>query len=229
MDKPYFVGVFLYFTNQLMKGKKSKISNEELANVFTHGLGLLLSLIFVPILIRNGWPHHTALVISGLWIFGLSIFLVYLSSTIYHLVQQQRLKFLLRKIDHISIYFLIAGTHTPFLLLYSLEDGARFYMILLWSMVLIGVIYKIFFFGKLPLFSILFYLLLGWMAVLTIPPMLDQMSNSTFYWIIAGGVFYTGGILFYLWEKLPFNHAIWHMFVLFGTTGHYMAVWDAVI
>jgi hemolysin III len=202
----------------------SNLPREERANVITHGLGLLLSLIGFPLLLYYGGgkaeQHH----IAGLAVFGGSMLAVYLASTVYHCLLRETLKRVFRVIDHISIYFLIAGTHTPFLLYYMNNPTGRFYLIILWSLVLLGVLYKLFFFEKFEILSVIFYLGMGWMAVFTVPPMLDQISNATLGWIIAGGLSYSLGVIFFLWEKLPYNHAVWHLFVLGGTAGHFAAV-----
>ena len=130
-------------------------------------------------------------------------------------------------LDHISIYFLIAGTHTPLLLLYLDNEVGRFYLILIWALVALGVLYKLFFFGKSELVSVIFYMVLGWMAVFTLPKMYPLMAEGVMQWIIAGGIFYTLGVIFYIWDRLPFNHSIWHLFVIAGSSGHFAAVLTA--
>ena len=199
-------------------------TNEELASAITHGIGVLLCLVGVPILLGLATKEGTWFQLLGLSIFSFSLLLVYATSTIYHSIAIPRWKSKLQIADHISIYFLIAGTHTPFLLYYLNNSTGHFYLFLLWFLVLIGLIYKLFFFGKFRIFSVLFYLALGWMAVFTIPPMLGDMRNECLQWIIIGGAFYTSGVLFYLWESLPYHHAIWHLFVIGGSLGHYIAL-----
>ena len=198
---------------------------EERANTWTHGLGILVTLLGIPVLVRSGLRTGDYSFLLGISIFCTSLLLVYIISTTYHYIERPKLKYTFQVIDHISIYFLIAGTHTP-LLLYFLNDSTGwFYLYILWGMVLVGTFYKLFFFGKYQILSVLFYLVMGWMAVFTVPPMLDQMSDQTLLWIIIGGFFYTAGTVFFLWEKLPFNHAIWHVFVLVGSVGHFIALW----
>jgi len=201
------------------------ISREERANALTHALGILFCLIGVPYLLIEssgigGWEK-----VAGLAVFGFSMTLVYLSSTIYHAVSSERLKQLWHRIDHISIYFLIAGTHTPFLLfLADGGGGGTFYLYLLWGMVALGVLYKMFFFGRFKLLSVFYYLAMGWVAIFTIPSILQMMGDTVLFWIIAGGALYTLGVIFFLWEKLPYHHAIWHLFVLGGSAAHFMAM-----
>lgn len=200
--------------------------NEERLNVWTHGIGILITLLGIPFLIQSGLKTGNFSFLLGLGIFCFSLLMVYIISTTYHYVENPKLKRTFQIIDHISIYFLIAGTHTPLLLYYLNNSVGRFYLFVLWSMVLFGTIYKLFFFGRFELLSVVFYLIMGWMAVFTVPPMLEQMGGQTLWGIIIGGLFYTFGTIFFLWEKLPFNHAIWHLFVLAGSVGHFMALWS---
>ncbi len=204
------------------------IDHYEVPNVLTHGFGALLCLIAVPILLWQASFTVDHQQLFGLSVFGGSMFLVYLSSTLYHSARRPRLKYNLQVLDHISIYFLIAGTHTPFLLYYLNNATGWFYLAVLWGMVLVGTLYKLFFFGKLPWFSLIFYIGMGWMAIFTIPHMLDNMSFDCLWWIIAGGISYSVGVIFYQWRKLPYSHAIWHLFVIGGSAGHYLAMLEMV-
>jgi len=200
---------------------------EELANAITHGLGILLTIIGAFVLIPlgvNKWQEfHTI----GLSLFCFTLLMVYCSSTIYHLVKTTTLKRLLKKIDHISIYMLIGGTHTPFVLLYLNNDFGRNYLLILWGLIAFGILYKIFLIGRWQWLSLTFYIFLGWMAVFIIPAMWDQLPAIVFYWILGGGISYTIGTIFYSWESLAYNHAIWHLFVLGGSFGHFLALWYA--
>ena len=202
----------------------SRIEREEFANAITHGLGLLLSLIGVPILLSLGVKGENWFQVLGLSIYCFSLLMVYTASTVYHSINHPWYKRAFRKIDHISIYFLIAGTHTPLLVKYLNNGLGTLYLCILWGLVVIGIIYKAFFIHRLKVLSIVFYLGLGWMAVLTLPPMLDQMNDPCFYWILIGGAFYMLGMIFYLWEKIPYSHSIWHLFVIAGSIGHYIAL-----
>lgn len=203
-------------------------SREEFANVLTHGLGVLLCLGGIPLLLQEAVPNSAWPQQAGLCVFCLSLLMVYLSSTVYHSLSAERLKDLWHRIDHISIYFLIAGTHTPFLLYFAEAGQARFFLQLIWGMVALGVIYKLFFFGRFEWLSVLYYVVLGWMALVTIPAMITGMSDEILFWIIAGGLSYTFGVIFFLWEKLPYHHAIWHLFVLGGSAGHFTAMYLTV-
>lgn len=195
--------------------------------MLTHGFGIVLSIIGSFALIKIGIEHWQDYHIIGLILFCSSLLMVYISSTIYHSVKGTWQKYVLQKIDHISIYFLIGGTHTPFVLRYLNNDFGWNYLMALWGLIGIGILYKIFFIKRWKRFSLAFYIFLGWMAIFIIPGMKDEMPVLVFFWIIAGGLLYTMGTLFFAWEKLPYHHAIWHLFVLAGSAGHYFAVYYA--
>lgn len=200
--------------------------HEERLNVWTHAIGVLITVLGIPFLIQSGLKTGNFSFVIGLCIFCLSLLMVYVISTAYHYIEQPKLKYTFQIIDHICIYFLIAGTHTPLLLYYLNNSTGWFYLYLLWGLVFLGILYKIFFFGRFEILSVIFYLAMGWMAIFTVPSMLEEMSSQTLWWIIIGGLFYTFGTIFFLWEKLPFNHAIWHVFVLAGGVGHFIALWS---
>ncbi len=205
----------------------SKISNEEKANIFTHGLGFLLALVGLPALFSN-FENNSSNYRIALIVFAISMLFVYASSTIYHLMISEKKKFLWKKIDHIAIYFLIAGTNTPLVIQYLDNPLARNFLLLLWSMVIIGIIYKIFLIGKYQYFSLIYYIILGGLGIGVIVPMLEKMPIKSLYWLISGGLFYLVGTVFYMWKKLRYNHAIWHIFVIAGTFCHYIAVLNSI-
>ncbi len=215
------MSIYLYLRS---KKKMSSEEKQEIANAVTHGIGILLTLIGSISLIAKGvhkWEVHH---VFGLSLFCFSLLLVYTSSTVYHCVKGDWLKRLFKIIDHISIYILIGGTHTPFVLLYLNNNYGQNYLIALWGLIILGILYKIFMIGKWKWVSLVFYIFLGWMAIFIIPVMWDQLPTSVFSWILAGGIFYTVGTVFYSWEKLNYHHAIWHLFVLGGSIGHYTAM-----
>ena len=168
---------------------------EERANTLTHAFGLLLGIVAVPALLVNQYGAVPAREWLSMLVFGFTLLQVYATSTIYHAVTGARWKYRLRVLDHISIYFLIAGTHTPLLVHYLPGESGRFYLIVIWEWL-----------------SVAFYLVMGWMGALTIPEMAQEMSAPTFYGVILGGVSYTLGVVFYAWHRLPYHHAIWHVF-----------------
>lgn len=208
------------------KPKRPPLEPDEKANVLTHALGLLLGLILTPFILNRAQAVPSQF--WGVVVFMLSLLAVYASSTIYHSARNERSKYLLRKLDHICIYFLIAGTHTPFLLIYLPNTQGYTYLAILWGLVVFGIFYKLFFFDKWEWFSLALYLGMGWMAIFTLPPMLDQMPSSSLYWIIFGGISYTVGVYFYARSSIKYNHAVWHLFVIGGSVGHFMGVWEAL-
>ncbi len=197
---------------------------EELANSLTHGFGVLLGFIGVPILVSlavfKGESQH----IWAVSIYSVSLLMVYVVSTLYHSFQNQEVKRVLRVIDHISIYFLIAGSYTPFILIYM--DGMNGYAILalIWSIALAGTLFKVFFTGKFNILSTISYLGMGWMALFVGKPIFSGIPSEGLIWLVIGGAAYSLGVIFYLWQKLRYHHAIWHLFVLTGSISHYIAV-----
>ena len=197
---------------------------EELANGLTHGAGLLLSVVGLCILVvfatTGGSVTH---IISGT-VFGVSLVFLYTASTFYHFSRIPRLKRFLQTLDHIAIYVLIAGSYTPFLLI-NLRGGWGWTLFgVIWGLALAGAVFKIFFTGRFNIFSTFVYLAMGWLVIIATKPMLEAVSFHGLIWIAGGGLFYTFGIGFYAWERLPYHHSIWHLFVLGGSTCHFFAV-----
>jgi len=202
----------------------------ERANALTHGFGFLLSLVATYFLAQKGLAAEDAQVFWGLIVFGSSLCVLYLASTLYHSIPftLPERRALFRRVDHIAIYFLIAGTHTPFLLLFLPPEKSMLYLSLIWGMVAIGTIYKLFFFDRWSWFSTVFYVIMGWSGAVTIPQMSDDLSSTAVMWILIGGLFYSAGVFFYVREKMRWHHVIWHLFVLAGSAGHFMGVWLAI-
>ncbi len=198
---------------------------EERLNVLTHGLGFLASIIAFPFLILK------AIAFSGFWkttsfiIYGLSLIILYAASTFYHAAKNQKKRRKLNIFDHAAIYILIAGSYTPFCLV-SLDSNLGWYMfIAVWVFALTGIILKLFFTGKFDKISTAMYLLMGWQVIFFIKPLIESLSNEGLQLLIAGGVFYTVGAILYSINKLPFNHAIFHIFVLLGSLSHFRAIY----
>ena len=197
---------------------------EEIANVISHGVGLVLAVAAVPVLVALAALEGSALHVAGFGIYGLSLVSVYAASTAYHAARKPRLKRWLLVVDHAAIYLLIAGTYTPVLLL-SVGGRLGFAMLaLVWTLALGGVIFKLFFAGRYQRISLATYLGLGWLALFVIGPIVDAVPAAGVAWIIAGGVCYSAGVIFFAWERLPYNHAIWHGFVLAGSACHFAAI-----
>ncbi|MFQ5570512.1 MAG: hemolysin III family protein [Rhodothermales bacterium] len=197
---------------------------EEWANSITHGIGLVLSVIGLIVLVFVAVATGEAGLVVGCSIFGGTLVFMYTASTLYHSFRAPRLKRLLRILDHIAIYLLIAGTYTPFALLYF--DGGWLWTLLCleWGVALAGVVFKIFFTGRFRILSTLLYLAMGWLAVVALKPLLAAAPLGCVAWMVAGGLLYTGGVAFYVWKRLPYHHAVWHVFVLGGSACHYLAL-----
>lgn len=202
---------------------------EERANAITHGVGLLLSLAGIPGLIVLAARHGDAWHVVSSSIYGATLILLYLASTLYHLARKDSLKSLFRFIDHACIYLLIAGTYTPFTLV-TLRGGWGWTLFgLVWGLALLGISFKIFFTGRYEILSTLVYVLMGWLALVALKPMLEQFPDGCLAWVLAGGLTYTFGVVFYALDRKPYMHAVWHLFVLIGSTCHYVAVMRYVL
>ncbi len=217
----------LHLYSMAKKQKRPQTAEEEKMNAFTHGLGLLLSIILFPILIDKTDIGRTWQSIVGILLFFFGAVFMYSSSTIYHLIKEPKRKARARIFDHISIFFLIGGTYASVVQRYVPVETARWFMALMWGIILVGAILKIFFTGKYQWVSVILYLFLGWMAVFIYKPLLDTMTWDVFQWLLYGGLAYTLGVIFYKNQKLKYSHAIWHLFVLAGTFCHYVAVYKS--
>lgn len=198
---------------------------EEIANSITHAIGVALSIAGLTALVILAAIYGDVWRIISFSIYGSSLILLYLASTLYHSFQHPRVKAVLRKFDHASIYILIAGTYTPYLLvsLRGTAVGWTFFA-LVWGMAAAGVVWKMFFLGKLEVIATIIYILMGWMCVLVFKQMMAAIPTPGVIMLVTGGVIYTLGVIFYAWEKLPYNHAIWHLFVLGGSICHFFSI-----
>ncbi|HEX7504939.1 MAG TPA: hemolysin III family protein [Syntrophales bacterium] len=197
---------------------------EELVNSLTHGTGALLSAAGLIVLVALACLHGTTLQIVSCSIYGTTLVLLYTASTLYHTVRSPRLKHIFKVIDHSCIYLLIAGTYTPFMLV-TLHGSLGWTLFgLIWALAAAGIVFQIFFVYRFKILATVAYVLMGWVAVVAIKPLLEALPAGGFDWILAGGLVYTAGAFLYLWKRLPYNHAIWHLFVLGGSACHYVAV-----
>lgn len=198
--------------------------NEEFANSITHLFGILFSIVAIALLVvfsvLNGSPLHVA----SCSIFGGTILIMYTFSTLYHAFPPGPVKSLLRTFDHISIYLLIAGTYTPFLLIGLGGTAGWIYLSIVWGLTLLGLVFKLFYTHRFAKLSLALYLSMGWLAIFFIRPLLAQLSLQTILWMGAGGLAYTLGVFFYTRKKMRFAHAVWHLFVLTGTVFHFLAI-----
>ncbi|MBL7777274.1 MAG: hemolysin III family protein [Chitinophagales bacterium] len=202
---------------------------EEKANMLTHAAGILFALVAMPFLIAYAVEYGTARSIWAVSVFGFGMLMVYLSSTLYHAATHTGTKRALRIWDHISIFLLIGGTYTAVIQKFTDADTATVFLTTMWCIIAVGSGLKLFFTGKFKVVELLLYLGLGWMAVFIIKPLSTNLPLEVFWWILAGGLFYMFGVVFYVWKKLQYHHAIWHCFVLAGTVTHYVAVFKGTL
>ena len=201
---------------------------EERLNAQTHGFGAALgivALILMVLKVDNTQPWSLFSVV----VYGLSIIILFLASTFYHSVTDEKRKHYFRIVDHVSIYLLIAGTYTPVLLI-SLADSLGWSLFwTVWGIAAFGVILKLFFTGRFEIFSTLLYLLMGWLIVFDYSNLSAVLGSEGVLWLFAGGLFYTVGIVFYVVQKIPYNHVIWHLFVLAGAISHFFMIYRYVL
>jgi hemolysin III len=202
---------------------------EEIANAITHGIGALLSIPALIILIGRAVNQDNSLALMSSIIFGTSMFILYLCSTLMHSIHHPKVRKLFKILDHSAIYILIAGTYTPFLLLTIKGTLGWVLFAIIWTIAIGGVVFKSLFIGRFNVISTICYIIMGWLIVVAIKPLYEGLELAGFLLLVGGGVLYTVGAIFYLWEKLPFNHAIWHVFVLSGSTCMFLCVWLFVI
>jgi hemolysin III len=197
---------------------------EEIANSVTHGIGAGLAIVGLVILVVLAAVYGNTWQVISFTIYGSSLIILYFASTLYHSIQRPRAKKLFRTFDHISIYVLIAGTYTPFLVIAVRDTMGWTLLAVVWAMAAAGIIWKIFFLGRFEVMATIMYVLMGWMGVIAFRQMLVNVPPLGVTMLFAGGIIYTLGVIFYAWEKLPYNHAVWHLFVLGGSICHFFAV-----
>ncbi|NJL75724.1 MAG: hemolysin III family protein [Saprospiraceae bacterium] len=207
-----------------MNSNEHKEFRQELANSISHGFGLVLGIIAIPILTAMATLKGNPTAIVGTSIYGFGFLMVYTTSTLYHSVTHPKVKDLLNILDHISIFLLIAGSYTPFILAYYFNSLGITLLCIIWGLALLGIIFKIIWGYKYQVLSTIVYLLMGWLVVFFGRSFLLSMPLSCSILLGLGGLFYTIGVIFYLWEKWTYHHAIWHIFVLLGSITHYVAV-----
>jgi len=197
---------------------------EEKLNVASHGAGFVLSLAALFFLVKQSVELQSFWHWMGYLIYGFSQVTVFGASTLYHSAQNPRKRYRLKIFDHAAIYISIAGTYTPFTLIVIREDWGWPLFIAVWMMALAGVILKIFYAGRYKVLSTIGYVLMGWVMVIAIKPLLEHLALAGLLWIAAGGLLYTVGAVLYQIGKIPFNHAIFHFFVLAAAVCHFIAV-----
>jgi len=197
---------------------------EELANALTHGLGVVAALCGSSVLITLAALQGTGWQLGSAIVYGITLVLLYAASTLYHAVPHPVAKARLKVFDHCAIYLLIAGTYTPITLV-ALRDNVGWWLFgTIWSLAMAGVLFKLFFTGRFRILSTLIYVAMGWLVIVAIKPVIQNLSVFTLVWMLVGGLFYTGGTVFYHRPSLKFAHAIWHVCVLFGSVSHFIAI-----
>ncbi|MFC1650271.1 hemolysin III family protein [Candidatus Latescibacterota bacterium] len=213
-------------TNCLPESKSAKkyTRGEEIVNGITHGIGILLSISGLVLLVVLASKSGDTLRVVSFSIYGSTLILMYLASTLYHSFSGHRFKRILRIIDHSNIFLLIAGTYTPFMLV-SVRGGWGWSILgVIWGLAVMGIIINVFFFGNARRLSLAAYVLMGWLCVIALREMLSAIPPAGMIWLAAGGLFYTFGVVFYAWKSLPYNHAVWHVFVLSGSLCHFFSI-----
>jgi hemolysin III len=201
-----------------------RISSEEIANSLTHGFGLALSLAGLVALIVVAALHGGILSIVSCSVYGVTLVCLYGASTVYHAARLPRWKRVLKIVDHSCIYLLIAGTYTPFTLVALRGSWGWTLFSVVWALALSGIIFKLWFVDRYSIASTIFYLLMGWSVVIALKPLLRVVPVPALSWMLAGGLAYSAGVIFFAMPRVRYSHAVWHGFVLAGSIFHYVAI-----
>lgn len=197
---------------------------EELASTWTHFAGAVAAVVGLVVLAIDSAQTGQARMIVAAWVYGATLVFLYLMSGCFHHLRCPHKKQIFFVLDHVGIYLLIAGTYTPVFLVALYETWAVSLLGVVWAMAIAGAVMKVWFAGRWPIVSTALYLLLGWIGLVCAGPLWTHMPTAALWWILAGGLVYSVGVIFFLWDNLPFNHAIWHLFVIGGSVCHYVAV-----
>ncbi len=200
---------------------------EEWANRLSHGLGLLLGGLGLVLLLHKGWDQGPRVLLSY-GVYGASLVLLYLASTLYHSVSSVAARRWSKLFDHCAIYLLIAGTYTPFLLVALDTPLAQGLMVVIWGLALAGVVFKLIFINRFKKVSLFTYLMQGWLSLVVIYQLYLHLDRTGLLLLGLGGLIYSLGVIFYVAKRIPYNHAIWHLFVLGGSLCHFMAIYGYI-
>lgn len=202
---------------------------EEKLNVWSHAIGLFLSIVAFVLLVTKAVQFGEKEHLISFSIFGASMVLLYAASTFYHNAKATRLRIKLNILDHAAIYVLIAGTYTPFALV-TLEGTTGLIILwVVWALALVGVVLKLFYTGRFQLISTIMYVAMGWLIIFAINPLIENLSTQGLWWLIGGGIFYTIGAILFMQRRLAYNHAIFHIFVLLGTFSHFISIYFYIL
>ncbi len=197
---------------------------EEIANAVTHGLGGLLSVVALVVLVHAALTRGNSWHLASAIVYGLSMFLLYMASTLYHAISHAKARHVFKIIDHAGIYLLIAGSYTPFALLTIRDQGGWWLFGIVWSLAIIGIAFEAFWVNRPKWMSVVVYLGMGWLAVTMIKPLLSSLEPAGVWLLFGGGLAYTFGTIFYVLKRVKFMHAVWHLWVLAGSALHFLAV-----
>ncbi|MGE5395347.1 MAG: PAQR family membrane homeostasis protein TrhA [Candidatus Saccharibacteria bacterium] len=206
-----------------------QLSNgEEIANSITHGIGALLSIVAFVVLIMVAGTQHDLLHLVSFSIYGVTLILLYMSSTLYHSFTKPRIKDLFARFDHVSIFLLIAGTYTPILLINIRGVLGWSIFIIIWTVAIAGALVRIIYPYRFRKLMVVIYLLMGWTFIFVGKTILTSLPAASVNYLVLGGIAYSVGVIFYLWRTLPYGHGIWHLFVLAGSILHFFAIYLSV-
>ena len=200
-------------------------ASEERLNIWSHALGLLASVVGFPFLITKAFTYSRFWEITSFIIYGLSLLILYAASTFYHAAKNPKKRRTLNILDHAAIYVLIAGSYSPFCLVSLGADLGWYLFITVWIFALVGSVLKLFFTGRFDKLSTAIYLLMGWQVLFFIKPLMKSLTDVGLNLLITGGIFYTVGAILYSIKKIPYNHALFHLFVLLGSASHFFALY----
>ncbi len=203
---------------------KSYSVREEIAHSATHGLGIVLSLAGLVALVTTASRTGDTWDVVASAVYGVTLVLLYLTSTLYHSIPHPPAKRVLRILDHSAIYLLIAGTYTPFTLVLLRGPWGWTLFGLVWGLAILGITLKVAAMGRFRRLSLVLYIGMGWLVVIALGPLTAALARGGMVLLVLGGLAYTSGVLFYVWRRLPYHHAVWHAFVLAGSVLHFFAI-----
>lgn len=198
-------------------------ADEEMANAISHGVGLLFALVALPVLMVVSYEYSTTIGLLGTMVYGFSLLLMFSSSMVYHAIQEPKAKLVMKKLDHIAIYFLIAGSYTFIILNRMLNELGLIFLAVLWGMAMVGIWFKAKYAHRFNFFSTMIYIFMAYILLFQPWAFLTALSKDGAMLLILGGLFFTIGAIFYLWKSLVWGHTVWHMLVLAGSVCHYLA------
>lgn len=215
--------------NQATINTSDYSNKEEFANSLSHAIGVIAGVVGLIFMLAHARSELTLVQLTGITIYGSSIIVLFLASTLYHSSKTSVWRKRFKMADHCAIYTLIAGTYTPLMLISLQSDNALNVLTAIWCLAIGGIVFKTLFIGRFKQFSLVLYLIMGWLCIAVMKDLITNMSGLTFGLLLGGGLFYSLGVIFYANKKIPYNHAIWHLFVLAGAFSHFFCIYLTVI